>query len=139
MSRAIRAGSLVVAMLLVPRLMRAQAGAPAPDSATIVKRRATLTTDLRNFAAAQETFFKEYGHFARSVHDLVELKKLEPSQGTTIVLLTSSDIGYSAIAIHSEVPELVCAFWLGKAPPPLGTSEEGRVICRVPAGGPRVP
>ena len=139
MSRIVLTATFAASMLLLPGAMRAQTGGAAPDSATIVKRRAALTADLRSFAAAQEAFFKDYGHFARSVHDLVELKKLEVSPGATIVLLTSSDAGYSAIAIHGEVPELVCAFWLGKSPPPLGASDEGRVLCRVPATGARAP
>ena len=138
MSSVIRAVA-VAAILLAPHATRAQGGGSTPDSATIARRRATLTSDLRNFASAQEAFFKEYGHFARSVHDLVELKKFEQAQGVTVVLLTSSDVGYSTIAIHSEVPELVCAFWLGKAPPPLGPSDEGRVLCRVPSGAARAP
>ncbi len=139
MSAAIRAVVVAVAMLFCARATHAQGGASTPDSATIVRRRADLTGDLRHFATAQEAFFKDYGHFARSVHDLSEITKFEPTQGVTIVLLTSSETGYSAIAIHRDVAELVCAFWLGKAPPPLGASEEGRVLCRVPSGGPRVP
>jgi hypothetical protein len=139
MSRAIQAVVIAGAMLLVQHALRAQAGAATPDTLTVAARRTALTSDLRNFAAAQEVFFKEYGHFARSVHDLVELKKFTATPGSTVVLLTSSDAGYSAIAIHRDVAELVCAIWLGKAPPPLGASDEGRVLCRVPAGGARIP
>lgn len=135
----VRAAVIAASMLFVSGATRAQGGAAPPDSTTIVRRRAELTSDLRLFATSQEAFFKDYGHFARSVHDLAEITKFEATQGVTIVLLTTSDVGYSVIAIHRDAPELVCAFWLGKAPPPLGGSDEGRVSCRVPAGGPRVP
>jgi hypothetical protein len=48
------------------------------------------------------------------------------------VLLTASNTGHSEIAIHRDVPGLVCAMYVGDAPRPLGRGEEGEPVCRDP-------
>ncbi len=101
-----------------------------PDSARLRAATATLRSDLRNFLIAQETYYADHNTYAPSLHDMGEIYR--PSPGVTVVLLTSSDTGHSEIAIDERVPGLVCAMYVGNAPPPLGKGGEGEVVCRGP-------
>ena len=101
-----------------------------PDSAIVRAAWATLRSDLRNFATAQEGYFADHYTYASSLHDMRDVYR--PSAGVTVVVLTSSDKGHSEIAIDVRVPGLVCAFYTGDAPPPLGRGSSGEVVCRGP-------
>ena len=109
-----------------------------PDSATVRAGTRTLQSavtamlrnDLRNLVISQETYYADHMTYARALHDMGETYRA--SAGVTIVLLTSSDTGHSEIAIAERVPGLVCALYVGNAPPPLGSGSEGEVVCRGP-------
>ncbi len=101
-----------------------------PDSALVRAATATLRSDLRNFVTAQEMYFADHTTYASSLDAMREIYR--PSPGVTLVLLTSSDMGHSEIAIDERVPGLVCAMYVGSAPPPLGRGGEGEVVCRGP-------
>ena len=58
---------------------------------------------------------------------------LKPSPGVTVVVLTFSPKGHNAVAIHKDVPGLVCAIWAGSHSRPLDDpSKEGAPSCRLP-------
>ena len=119
------------ALLLVGAASQAGAQAPAtPDSATIEAAKRVLKSDLRNFVVAQESYFADHGTYARSLRGILPVFK--PTAGITVVLLTASDTAHSEIALDPRVPGLVCAMYVGNVPPPLGTGEEGEVVCRDP-------
>ena len=101
-----------------------------PDSGVIRAALRTLRSDLRNFVTAQEIYFADHATYASSLHAMREL--YHPSPGVTLVVLTSSTMGHSEIAIDELVPGLVCAIYVGDAPPPLGSGEEGEVVCPGP-------
>ena len=101
-----------------------------PDSALVRAATATLRSDLRNFLTAQERYFADHTTYASSLHAMRELYR--PSPGVTLVVLTASDTGHSDIAVDERVPGLVCAMYVGNAPPPLGRGSEGEVVCRGP-------
>jgi hypothetical protein len=117
-------------MLVAAESGRAQARAPAPDSAAVRAAASTLKLDLRNFVTAQEAYFADHGTYARSLREMQNAYR--PSPGVTLVLLTSSDTSHSEIAISDKVPGLVCGMFVGEAPPPLGPGQEGFPICRGP-------
>src|SRR5437773_4969642 len=112
----------------VPGIPPAQ-GNP-PDATTVQSAMATLRSDLRNFVTAQEAHFADHGTYARSLRQLQH--GFHASPGVTLVLLTSSDSSHSEIAISDKVPGLVCAMFVGNAPPPLGTGKEAVPACRGP-------
>ncbi len=124
--------SLVLSVILLPPTdLTAQD--VQPDSALVRAATATLRSDLHNFVTAQEGYYADHMTYAHSLHDVREIYRASP--GVTIVLLTYSDIGHSAhseIAIDERVPGLVCAVYIGNAPPPMGKGEEGEVVCRGP-------
>ena len=120
---------VVIGLLVaVPGLLPAQ-GTP-PDSMTVQSAAATLRSDLRNFVTAQEAHFADHGTYARSLRQMQH--GYHTSSGVTLVLLTSSDSSHSEIAINDKVPGLVCAMFVGNAPPPLGTGKEAVPACRGP-------
>lgn len=101
-----------------------------PDTAKVRAVRATVMSDLRNFVVAQERYYAERETYAPGLRNMRDL--FTPSPGVTLVLLTSSNLGHSEIAIHTDVPDLVCAIYVGNSPPPLGRGREGEVVCRGP-------
>jgi hypothetical protein len=124
-----RIGLLVsIAIGGVPIALRAQER--APDSAAVRAAASTLKSDLRNFVTAQEQYFADHRTYARSVRQMQGGYRASP--GVTIVLLTSSDTSHSEIAISDRMPGLVCAMFVGEAPPPLGPGQEGMPACRGP-------
>jgi len=101
-----------------------------PDSAMVRAATRTLRSDLRNFVTAQEIYFADHTTYAPSLRAMREIYR--PSPGVTLVLLTSSGVGHSEIAIDERVPGLVCAMYVGNVPPPMGRGVEGEVVCRGP-------
>lgn len=124
--RLVPAGLLM--LVAVPGSIRAQGR--APDSAAVQAAASTLKLDLRNFVTAQEAYFADHGTYARSLRQMQGAYRASP--GVTLVLLTSSDVSHSEIAIVDRVPGLVCAMFVGEAPPPLGPGKEGFPACRGP-------
>lgn len=112
----------------VPQLVTAQES--EPDSSSVRAATRTLQSDLRNFLTAQERYFADHMTYATSLRDMREIYR--PSRPVTLVLLTASGTGHSEIAIDERVPGLVCAMFVGNAPPPLGRGGEGNVVCRGP-------
>lgn len=111
-----------------------QAQEASPDSLPIAVAALVLQSDLRNYVRFQERFFADHNTFAA----MAEATDLVPSRGVTVVLLTSSGRGHSAVAIHSAAPGLVCGIWVGAEPaPPLRDgASEGRPTCRIPDPAP---
>ncbi|MGB7213332.1 MAG: hypothetical protein WBC97_11985 [Gemmatimonadales bacterium] len=127
MMQTIRIALFVVVLGGVPLGARAQA---VPDSAAIRAARATLDTNLRNIATAQEAYFADHEAYASSVHMLADV--FRSSAGVTVVIVTASDATYSALATIDRVPGLVCEWYLQLAAPPLGTGNPETVDCRGP-------
>jgi hypothetical protein len=100
------------------------------DSATVEDAKRFLKSDLRNFIVAQEAHFADHDRYALSMREI--LRSYRPSAGVTVVMLTSTEKSHSAIATDERVPGLVCATYIGNAPPPMGTGAEGEVVCRDP-------
>ena len=120
--------SLAGVTLLPATALTAQEG--HLDSAVVRAAARMLRSDLRNFVTAQEMYFADHTTYASSLHAMREIYR--PSPGVTLVVLTSSDMGHSEITIAEPVPGLVCAMYVGNAPPPLGSGQEGEVVCRGP-------
>src|SRR5881394_2943450 len=117
-----RARLLALIGLVLTCPLTSSAQGAIPDSLATRAAAATLRSDLRNFVTAQEAHFADHGTYARSLRQLQH--GFHASPGVTLVLLTSSDSSHSEIAISDKVPGLVCAMFVGNAPPPLGTGKE---------------
>jgi len=106
-----------------------QSQQPKLDSATAARVTTTLKSSLHSYVRAQEEYFVDHNTYAVTAQATV----LKPSAGVTIVLLTSSGTGHTAIAIHRDAPGVVCGVWVGPEPrPPLHDgAPEGEPTCRV--------
>lgn len=101
-----------------------------PDSTLLAEAVRTLKGELRSYVTAQEQYYVEHRTYALNA----PATPLEPSRGVAVILLTSAGTGHSAVAIHRDVPGLVCGIWVGLTPrPPLDDgAREGEPTCRLP-------
>lgn len=101
-----------------------------PDSAAVASAARTLTRDLRQYVTAQENYYAAHRTYAGAA----QATALKPSTDVTVIVLTFSSKGHNAVAIHRDVPGLVCAIWVGQkdAPPLDDRAEEGEPTCRLP-------
>ena len=100
------------------------------DSTALATATRTLKSDLRNYVTAQEQYYGAHSTYAGTA----QATTLKPSPGVTVVILTFSPKGHNAVAIHRDVPGLVCASWVGEkdASPLDDRAKEGEPTCRIP-------
>jgi prepilin-type N-terminal cleavage/methylation domain-containing protein len=88
---------------------------------------ASLKSDLRNIAVAQESYFYENQGYTNSLVDLNV--HLSPGVGVTFTAVTGG--GWAASATHLVASPSTCGVFYGNAPPPIAaTSIEGRIACQ---------
>jgi prepilin-type N-terminal cleavage/methylation domain-containing protein len=108
----------LLAALVTPRLSMAR------DKAFV----ATMKSDLRNLAQAQESFFYDNAVYAGSVGALVA-NGLQVDSAVVLDIGYATAAGWSVTAIHevSGVPQ--CALFVGNAPPVGAATDEGLITC----------
>jgi prepilin-type N-terminal cleavage/methylation domain-containing protein len=87
---------------------------------------ASLRTDLRNLATAEESFFYSNSHYTSALDSV-------PFKGSTGVITTvreASNTGWSADATHPLSYPLKCAVFMGNATPLDPATSEGVIACR---------
>ena len=124
----------LIGFALTALALPVQAQQASADSATLAAAVQTLRSDLRYYLTAQEAFYADHNTYAATAQATAQATNFAPNQSVTVVVLTSSDRGHSAVAIHSVVPGIVCGIWVGAEPaPPLRDgASEGRPTCRIP-------
>ena len=90
---------------------------------------ATMKSDLRYLALAQEEHYSEFDRYAAAVGDL----DYHASPGVTIELATASE-GWSARASHARrsADRTFCAIYHGTVVPPFPATREGVPDCIAP-------
>lgn len=121
--------SALLILGLALRAAPAYAQQPTPDSTT-ARVIQTLKSDLRNYVTMQERYYAEHRTYAAATSQTA----LQPTTGVTLIVLTASNTGHTAVAIHRDRPEVVCAIWVGISPrPPLyDGADEAIPTCHVP-------
>jgi len=90
---------------------------------------ATLRSDLRNLATAQESYFQAANtYYDGAIPD--PALGLAPSSGVTITLSGVSQSGWAAVATHAAVPGKQCAVYFGTAAPVAPATVEGQSACQ---------
>lgn len=105
------------------------------ESTRIRALKATMKSDLRNLATAQEVYFAQYEEYAPSVS---ALEGFSPSFGVDIIIRDATFDGWAATADHDDVPgQDDCGVVFGAADPPAeaisGNVEEwmvGSPVCQ---------
>ena len=86
---------------------------------------ATMKSDLRNLATAEESYFYDYQSYTTS---LAALTSYRPSTGVTIVVNEATMGGWSATASHGNTPRQ-CYLFVGNASAVGAAASEGQVAC----------
>ncbi len=88
---------------------------------------ATLQSDLRNLAAAEEAYYVLNGSYTG---DLTSLS-VTASAGVTMTISTADSMGWGATALHPSADRSLCALFYGRpSSQPAPAVEEGRIACQ---------
>ena len=88
---------------------------------------ATMKSDLKNFASAQESYFYDHSvYYNGSVPDAAI--EFSPSRGVEIAISAADNSGWSASATHNIVSNS-CAIFVGSAAAPAPATVEGSPAC----------
>jgi type IV pilus assembly protein PilA len=86
---------------------------------------ASLKSDLRNLASAEESYFYDFATYTTNVSALTAFR---PSTGVTITINQSTQGGWSATAAHANTSKQ-CFLFVGNVTPVGGATVEGLVTC----------
>ena len=87
---------------------------------------ATLKSDLRNLATAQEAYFYENLVYTSNTAAL----NVSLSSGVTITWGTVGTTGWSAKITHPLAFPIECAMFIGAVPPMPPATVEGQLLCQ---------
>lgn len=87
---------------------------------------ATLKSDLRNLATAEEAYFYENLSYTSSLGSL----NVSLTSGVTITWGTVSAAGWSAKVTHPLAYPIECAMFIGSVPALAPATTEGQLLCQ---------
>jgi prepilin-type N-terminal cleavage/methylation domain-containing protein len=87
---------------------------------------ASMRTDLRNLATAEEAYFFENNSYTSDESRL----QFTRSPGVSITFGPTSDIGWSATATHPSAHPGTCAMFVGGVPAISPATVEGKITCQ---------
>jgi prepilin-type N-terminal cleavage/methylation domain-containing protein len=123
-----RRGFTLIEMLIVVVIIGVVAAIAIPkfNNTKSKSNAATLRSDLRNIASAQEAYFFEHSAYASSP----SLLKVNPSPGVIVTIVSATSAGWSAKVTHPQSYPLTCAVFSGKVSSlPAPATVEGLVTC----------
>jgi prepilin-type N-terminal cleavage/methylation domain-containing protein len=123
-----RAGFTLIELLIVVVIIGILAAIAVPKFGTTKGKAysATLKSDLRNLATAQEAYYYDNATYAANLSDL----NIIPSTGVTMNIAESTAAGWSATATHTQSTPTTCAVFFGAAAAVAPATAEGRVTCQ---------
>lgn len=87
---------------------------------------ASLKSDLRNLATAQEAYFYENLVYTSNIASL----NVKLTSGVTITWGTVGTAGWSAKVTHPLAYPIECAIFMGGVPPMAPATVEGQLLCQ---------
>jgi prepilin-type N-terminal cleavage/methylation domain-containing protein len=122
-----RRGFTLIELLMVVVIIGLLASVLIPRFANSRERAilATMKTDLRNLASAQESYFYDQLSYTTTLGNLVSFR---PSSGVTITVSEATMGGWSAGAAHANTTRQ-CFLFVGNASPVGAATQEGQVAC----------
>ena len=123
-----KSGFTLIELLLVIVIMGILMAVLIPRWASSRERAfmATMKSDLRNLATAEESYFYDNATYATS---LAALTAYNPSTGITVTINAATVAGWSATASRPGITKQ-CYLFVGNVAPPVGGSIEGQVTCQ---------
>ena len=124
--RASRAGFTLIELLIVVVIIGILAAVAIPKFSTSKGKTyvASMKSDLRNLAAAQESYSYDYGVYTDDMGAL----SFTNSPGVSIAVSLGVD-GWAAEATHPAASPLRCQLYFGSSGPMSIATEEGKVAC----------
>ncbi len=123
-----RAGFTLIELLIVVVILGILATLAIPyfRNTTAKAFGGTLKSDLRNLAAAQESYFYDNVVYATDVSQLA----WRPSNDVTVAIVEATPGGWSGRVDHSQADPSTCAVFYGTAAPVAPAVVEGRITCQ---------
>lgn len=120
-------GFTLIELLIVVVIIGILAGIAIPKFVNTKEKAyvAQMKSDLKNLATAEEAHFYDSTFYTTS---LVALNNFSPSSGVAITVLEGDAKGWSAEAVHAQIPRR-CALFFGAAAPVPPATVEGRITC----------
>jgi prepilin-type N-terminal cleavage/methylation domain-containing protein len=87
---------------------------------------ATMKSDLRNVAVAEEGYYYEHRVYTTSLDSL----PFVPSRGVILTIQQATAVGWAATSTHPEAYPHMCAVFYGSVTPIAPSTVEGEVACQ---------
>lgn len=122
-----RTGFTLIELLIVVVILGilASIAIPAFRNSTGRSFNATVKSDLRNLATAQESYFYDHGEYALNI----ALLDYTPSLNVSATIAEATAAGWSATMTHPQAIPATCALFFGNAAPLAPATAEGTLGC----------
>lgn len=122
-----RRGFTLIELLMVVVIIGLLASVLVPRFANTRERAflASMKSDLRNLASAEEEYFYDQQTYTTVTANLASFR---PSTGVTVTVGQAHQGGWSATASHSNTARQ-CFLYIGNATPVGNATSEGQVTC----------
>ncbi len=87
---------------------------------------ASMKSDLRNLAVAEEGYYYEH----RTYTSVLDSLKFVPSHGVVLTLPEADATGWAATSTHPEAWPHMCAIYYGGVTPVAPATTDGQVACQ---------
>lgn len=124
-----RRGFTLIELLIVVVIIGILAAVAVPKFSSTKGKAyiATIKSDLKNFASAQESYYYDNGAYYNGAVPNANIP-FSPSGGVNITITVADVSGWAATATHGIVP-YTCAIYIGGAAPPAPATVEGSPAC----------
>ena len=125
-----REGFTLIELLIVVVIIGILAAIAIPKFANTKEKAvvASMKSDLRNLAGAQESYWVENRTYYGGVVPAAALQ-FNVSSGVSVVMVTATDAGWSARATAVPLTPMQCVIFYGTTPPIPPATADGAVVC----------
>ncbi len=123
-------GFTIIELLIVVVIIGILAAIAIPKFANTKQKAyvASMRSDLRNLATAQEGYLHDF--FTYAVQADLAAPRFQASPGVSVTISGVTAAGWQATAKHTTIPTRVCAIFYGSAAVPIApATDEGEVRC----------